>query len=256
MQHQEVELGKIVELIKRDVSLYAILLSYVNSPWMGLPQKINSIETALPLMGIEKVVGLMRAVLVRASLKEAPVYESFWNSATEVAGICQMLALQYANSKTEDAYSAGMLHNTGVPVMLLNCDGYEDFLQKNLRRPANEMCVRERLKFKTDHYLLAGLLAQKWKISDEVALAIRYQPIAESVLTGSKALSTEVNILLAILTLAKDISGEYQHYWKVDENEFNTRCVNAALLYLEITEQEYKEIKEDTINDLMQSCVA
>ena len=103
MQQPEVDLSKIVELIKRDVSLYAILLSYVNSPWMGLRQKITSIETAIPLMGLEKVVGLMRAVLVRASLQEAPVYESFWNTATEVAGICQMLAQIYATSKTEDA---------------------------------------------------------------------------------------------------------------------------------------------------------
>ena len=256
MQQPEVDLSKIVELIKRDVSLYAILLSYVNSPWMGLRQKITSIETAIPLMGLEKVVGLMRAVLVRASLQEAPVYESFWNTATEVAGICQMLAQIYATSKTEDAYCTGMLHNAGVPVMLLNCNGYEDFLQKNLRRPANELCVRERLKFKTDHYLLGGKLAQKWKISNDVAMAIRYQPIAESVLSGSKALPAEVNVLMAILTLAKDISGEYQHYWKVDENEFNTKSVEAALLYLEITDQEYKEIKEDTISELIQSNVA
>lgn len=256
MQQQDLDLSKIIELIKRDVSLYAILLSYVNSPWMGIPQKINSIETAIPLMGIDKVAALMKAVLLRASFKDAPVLESFWNTATEVAEISRMLAQNYSTSKTEDAYCAGMLHNTGIPVMLVNYREYESFFSANLRRPANEMCVRERLQFQTDQYLQGGLLAQKWKISDDVAMAIRYQPIAQSVLTGSKALSPEVNTLLAILTLAKDISAEYQHYWEADEHPFNTRSVDASLLYLEITDQEYKELKEDTITDLTQSCVA
>ncbi|MFY0700027.1 MAG: HDOD domain-containing protein [Bermanella sp.] len=256
MQQQDVELHKITQLIKQDVSLYAILLSSVNSPWLGLRQEVKSVETAISLMGLERVLSLLQAVIIRSCFKESPLLDSFWDTASEVAGICQSLASKYTCIKVDDAYSVGMLHNSGIPIMLLNFDGYDGFLSAHTRKPANEMCVYERQTFNTDHYLQGALMAKAWYMSHDVSLAIRYQPIAKSVLDGSKELPADICQLLAVLTLAKDISGEYQHYWKVEDNEFNTQCVEAALSYLNISDIEYAEIKDDAINDLMGNQVA
>lgn len=256
MQQQDVELHKITHRIKQDVSLYAILLSSVNSPWLGLRQEVKSVETAISLMGLERVLSLLQAVIIRSCFKESPLLDSFWDTASEVAGICQSLASKYTCIKVDDAYSVGMLHNSGIPIMLLNFDGYDGFLSAHTRKPANEMCVYERQTFNTDHYLQGALMAKAWYMSHDVSLAIRYQPIAKSVLDGSKELPADICQLLAVLTLAKDISGEYQHYWKVEDNEFNTQCVEAALSYLNISDIEYAEIKDDAINDLMGNQVA
>ena len=42
MNAEEPSIQAIADLIKQDVSLYAVLLSAVNSPWMGLSQSIES----------------------------------------------------------------------------------------------------------------------------------------------------------------------------------------------------------------------
>lgn len=256
MQQQDVDLIKITQLIKQDVALYAVLLSSVNSPWLGLRQEVKSVETAISLMGLDRVLTLLQAVIIRSCFKGAPILDSFWDTASEVAGICQKLASQYTNLKSDDAYSVGMLHNAGVPVMLINFDGYNDFLKKHTRKPANELCVYERQVFNTDHYLQGALLAKTWYMGNSTSLAIRYQPITQSVLNGSKELPADICQLLAVLTLAKDISGEYQHYWKVEGNEFNTQCVSSALAYLHIKEAEYLELKEDAIAAIMDNQVA
>ncbi|MGR6874289.1 HDOD domain-containing protein [Pseudomonas sp. HK3] len=256
MQQQEVDLIKITQLIKQDVALYAVLLSSVNSPWLGLRQEVKSVETAISLMGLERVLSLLQAVIIRSCFKGAPLLNSFWDTASEVAGICQMLATKYTNAKPDDAYSIGMLHNAGVPVMLTNFDDYQDFINTHRRKPANELCVYERQRFNTDHYLQGALLAKAWYMGNNISLTVRYQPIAQSVLSGSKELPADICQLLAVLTLAKDISSEYQHYWKLEDNQFNTQCVESALEYLHIDHAEYIELKDDAINDLMNNQVA
>lgn len=256
MQQEDIEISKITHLIKHDVSLYAILLSYVNSPWMGLAHEVKSVDTAISLMGLNKVINLLQAVLVKASFNDVPVLESFWDSARDVAGISRMLAEKYDTVHVEDAYTAGILHNVGIPVMLNNFAGYPEFLKNNAHRPSNEMCVYERNTFETDHFLQGAFLAKKWKISSSVALAIRYQPIAQSVLRGSKPLDADISSLIAVITLAKDISAEYRHFWRVEYTDFNTQCVDAALEYLNITTREYDGLKDDTIHELESAQVA
>lgn len=257
MQHEELDLIKITQLIKQDVALYSTLLSTVNSPWMGMRQEVKSIETTISLMGLEQLIEIIQGVIIRSCFQSISLRESFWDAATEVAGISQNLAERFTDVKPSDAYGAGMLHNAGVPIMMMNFDNYDGFILKHTRRPANEICVLERQAYETDHYLQGALMAKKWHMNSNIILAVRYQPIAASVLNeNSKQLSADVLSMIAVLTLAKDISNEYQHYWKVEANEFHYQCLQAALKHLNISEAEYAELKEDAISDLMEAQVA
>lgn len=255
MNAEEPSVQIISDLIKQDVSLYAILLSSVNSPWMGLNHPVDTVEKAITTMGLAKVFSLLQAVIVRSCFSENNLLESFWSAASEVAAISDDLGKRYKLSGTDQAYSAGMLHNAGIPIMMNNFDNYEAFMEKNSHRSSDEICVLERKQFATDHFLQGAMMAKSWYMSGDVSLAIRYQPIAKSVLTGKKELPASVANLLAILTLAKGISFEYQSYWKVSSDE-QSENINYALEYLNICEVEYSELKEDIEDELMSSDVA
>ena len=237
----------IADLIKQDVSLYAILLSAVNSPWMGLNNPVESVEKAITTMGLKKLFSLLQAVIVRSCFKDNSVSESFWGVATEVASISDDLAKRYKLIGTEHAYSAGMLHNAGVPIMMSNFDNYTDFITQNVHRPANEQCKLERQAFGKDHFLQGALMAKSWYMSNDVSMAIRYQPIANGILEGKKDLPTTVINLLAILTLAKGISNEYRNYWSDTEQ---SSCIQSSLEYLNICATEYDELKEDLMEEI------
>lgn len=256
MAAEEPNVDDIANLIKQDVSLYAILLSAVNSPWMGLSQSIESAEKAIAFMGLDRVFNLLQAVIVRSCFKDSPLNESFWSTASEVAAISDDLARRYKVCAPDSAYTLGMLHNAGIPIMMLNIDGYEDFIRQHSHRAANELCVLERKEFGTDHYLQGALMSKSWYLPEEVSLAIRYQPIATSILTGKKELPSAVKKLLAIVSMAKNISNEYRHYWKTDECENSEEILGAALDYLEICDREFSELKEDHVEDLMTEEVA
>ena len=252
---EEPSVQAISNLIKQDVSLYAVLLSAVNSPWMGLNQPVDTVEKAITIMGLDKVFTLLQAVIVRSCFSKSNLLESFWTTASEVASICDDLGSRYKLSGTEQAYSAGMLHNAGVPIMMSNFNEYEAFMSKNAHRPADEMCVLERQAFGTDHFLQGALMSKSWYMSGDVSLAIRYQPIAKSILTGQKDLPSSVCNLLAILTLSKGISNEYSSYWQVD-GEQQSEAIGYALDYLNICNTEYEELKEDLMDELLETDVA
>lgn len=256
MAADEPNVEDIAKLIKQDVSLYAILLSAVNSPWMGLSQSIESAEKAIAFMGLDRVFNLLQAVIVRSCFKDSPLNESFWSTASEVAAISDDLARRYKVCEPDTAYTLGMLHNAGIPIMMTNIDGYEDFISKHSHRAANEVCVLERKEFGTDHYLQGALMAKSWYLPEEVSLAIRYQPIATSVLTGKKELPSSVAKLLAIVSMAKNISNEYRHYWNTEQCENGEEILAASLEYLHICSNEFSELKEDHVDDLMEEEVA
>lgn len=256
LSHDELDVSSLSGLIKQDVALYSVLLSAVNSPWLGLNQPVESVEKAVTILGITKVTNLLRAVLVRSCFPDTPLLESFWTTATEVASICDDLARKYGIVNADNAYTTGMLHNTGMAIMLNEFDGFEPFMNKHAHRPIDELTVLQRREFKTDHFLQGALLAKQWYMPSEVSLAIRYQPIVKSVLTGKKELPVSVTSLLAVLTLAKNISNEYRNYWSIQNDAFHGDSMDAALSYLDIHQTEFDEIKEDFIEELAAEDVA
>jgi len=256
LSHDELDVSSLSGLIKQDVALYSVLLSAVNSPWLGLNQPVESVEKAVTILGITKVTNLLRAVLVRSCFPDTPLLESFWTTATEVASICDDLARKYGIVNADNAYTTGMLHNTGMAIMLNEFDGFEPFMNKHAHRPIDELTVLQRREFETDHFLQGALLAKQWYMPSEVSLAIRYQPIVKSVLTGKKELPVTVTSLLAVLTLAKNISNEYRNYWSIQNDAFHGDSMDAALSYLDIHQTEFDEIKEDFIEELAAEDVA
>jgi len=256
LSQDELDVSSLSGLIKQDVALYSVLLSAVNSPWLGLNQPVESVEKAVTILGITKVTNLLRAVLVRSCFPDTPLLESFWTTATEVASICDDLARKYGIANADNAYTTGMLHNTGMAIMLNEFDGFEPFMNKHAHRPIDELTVLQRREFETDHFLQGALLAKQWYMPSEVSLAIRYQPIVKSVLTGKKELPVTVTSLLAVLTLAKNISNEYRNYWSIQNDAFHGDSMDAALSYLDIHQTEFDEIKEDFIEELAAEDVA
>jgi len=99
-------------------------------------------------------------------------------------------------------------------------------------------------------------MAKSWYLPEEVSLTIRYQPIATSVLTGKKKLPSSVARLLAIVSMAKNISNEYRHYWNTEQCENSDEILGTALGYLDVCGTEFSDLKEDHVEDLMEEEVA
>jgi len=257
LQTQEPDINYLIKVIKRDLALYTILLSVANSPIYRRANAIKSIDQAVMILGTEKVMTLIQAVILRSELDQTDIPEEFWSSSTEVASICSVIADEFILIDPELAYKVGMLHAAGVAVMMHNYSQYPAFIHQHRGLAAKKLCYLERDTFSTDHYQQGYEMAKAWNLDEKAALAVRYQPITFAILKDPKHLPTEVPTLLALLKLAKYISNEYRLYWQdCAQPDDKQEQLSRILEYLHISQDDFRDLKEQLSYQLSQSSAA
>lgn len=87
----DLDLPRITRIIQADVSLSYRLLSYINSPGVGLTHKVNSITQAVLLLGRKKIAAWLR-VLIMADLNPSPQARELLFFSLQRAGFLEILA--------------------------------------------------------------------------------------------------------------------------------------------------------------------
>ncbi|MCH2039401.1 MAG: HDOD domain-containing protein [Saccharospirillaceae bacterium] len=247
------ETSELIRLIRRDVGLYTVLLSTVNSPLFRRQFLIESVEHAVATLGIERVSSLVQAVAMRTSIDPDGRLLRFWEAATEVATVCHQLAHSTRSMPADSAYTLGMMHDIGVAVMLDSFENYDVVIGD--ANSCNAAFIRrvERNSFATDRFEIAGRLAKEWYMPGDVSEALLLQAHAQAALMGNATVSKEVLTANSLLILAKDISAEYQSYWSFESRDALAKLVDKATAYLEIDEDEYLDMKDDLVERLVLS---
>lgn len=249
MQEQDPDIQVISNLVNSDVGLYSTLIATVNSPALGLPQSIESVPQAISLLGYQRTFTLLQSVIMRNALPQGRL-DRFWDTASEVAAISSQLAGKLTTIKQEKAYSIGMLHDVGIPVMMHNHADYKDFLQNVGHTSLSELSTQEMEHYKIDHFTLGYRLTKEWNLPAVVSKIILLQPLFDKAF--DKTLKVHDNLLsyLAVLMLAKDISSEYRHFWRLSSTEHFPEYLQPIVDFLEISKMEYLDIKEKLIEDI------
>ena len=100
IQHAGTNLDDIASAISSDPGVSAAVLKTVNSPYFGLSSRLASINQAVILLGIDRVVNIVKSMMLRSSMAEFSTsinMENFWLSSQAVAivssAICRQLNL-------------------------------------------------------------------------------------------------------------------------------------------------------------------
>lgn len=246
---EEPDIQAISDLINKDVGLFGSLLATVNSPALGLKQTVESIPQAIMLLGPRRTFTLLQSVIMRNSLQEIRL-DRFWDTATEVAGLCSYLAIRLTTVNQNHAYSMGMLHDIGIPIMMANFANYKEFLRDVGNVDLRELSTREVEHFQVDHFTLGYRLTKDWHLPTAVSKIILLQPLFEKAFNHSIKVHDNLLNYLAILILAKDISSEYRHFWRINQEEHTAEHLLPIFEFLEITQHEYQEIKTKLIEQI------
>lgn len=249
MQAKEPDLQIISSLVNSDVGLYSTLMATVNSPAFGLQNTIESVAQAITLLGIQRTFSLLQAVIVRNALPQGRL-DRFWDTAAEVAAISSRLASTLTTINQDKAYSIGMLHDIGIPVMMANFDSYKDFLRDVNHTDIRELSAREIEHYEVDHFTLGYRLAKEWNLPTAIIKTILLQPLFSKAFDKSIQVNENLLSYLAILMLAKDISSEYRYFWRLSSAEHFPDYLLPLLEFLDISKMEYLDIKEKLIEDI------
>lgn len=250
MKSDDPDIQVISNLVNTDVGLYSTLLATVNSPIIGLSQTVESVPQAITLLGQAKTFTLLRSAIMRNSLEKLGRLDRFWDSATEVANLCSILAAELTTINQEKAYSIGMLHDIGIPVMMHNHASYKDFLQDVGNTSLRDLSAREMEHYKVDHFTLGYRLAKEWKLPSVVSKTILLQPLFDKAFNKSIAVHENLLSYLAILMLAKDISSEYRYFWRLNSAEHFPEYLIPIIEFLEISKHDYLDLKDKIIENI------
>jgi HD-like signal output (HDOD) protein len=120
---EEPDFNRIARQVGTDPGLSASVLKLVNSPAFRLGSNIGSIHQAVTVLGLKKVLLAVNNLFLRNSVKAVSssakaFLEKFWDKSSCTAEASMMLARVFPGISAEDAYTIGLFHDSGIPVLM------------------------------------------------------------------------------------------------------------------------------------------
>ena len=158
----------IAQVVQKSPSMTAILLKIVNSPFYGLPSKIDKISLAITLIGRREISALALGLSIFSAFDKIPpklldMY-AFLKHSVACGIISRMLASHKGVSQTEQFFVSGLLHDIGR--LIVFCNFPDDGRQiLHISQTTNKHLYEiERNYFGCDHSFIARQLIQQWKL--------------------------------------------------------------------------------------------
>jgi len=172
---------ELATVIKQDPALSANLLRLVNSAYFGFSRKINTIQDASVLLGMEGVRTMALGTSVVSAIEvEGFDCRRFWAHSLAVAVTTNALARDLAHPEADLAFMAGLLHDVGVLLLVISmpdkvAQAFGSDIDPNLDDEARDIAA-----FGMDHSQASGHVARHWKFSASLTRAVSEHRIQEN----------------------------------------------------------------------------
>ena len=208
------DLETIAKLIAQDPGLSGALLKLVNSPHFGLANKIGSIQRAVNLLGSRSIINLINAQSIKGEMTDETIVtlNRFWDTAQDVAMTCLTLAKRIGIQAADEAYTLGLFHDCGVPLMLKRFTNYMQVLEEAYAEAGEQTRVvdTENRVFNTNHSVVGYYTAKSWRLPEHISEAIANHHNALAVFREESSRNTQLKNLLAVLKMAEHICASYR----------------------------------------------
>jgi HD-like signal output (HDOD) protein len=247
------DLRAIAKLISQDPGLSGALLKLVNSPFFGLTNRIASIQQAVNLLGCNTVINLINAQSIRGELTDEAIVtlNRFWDTAQDVAMTCLTLAKRIGYHSPDEAYTLGLFHNCGIPLMLKRFPNYMTVLEEAYASATDERRVvdTENRLLNTNHAVVGYFTAKSWNLPLHLCEAIASHHNALAIFTEDSSRDAQLKTLLAILKMAEHICASHRVLGN-QSDDFEWQSIEQMVLeYVGLSEYDFENLRE-SIRDM------
>jgi len=174
MSRDEPDLRRVAKVISADVGIAGAMLKTVNSSAFGLSRKATSVAQAIDLLGMRNVSGIATGLAIRHSISGAAnaALDRFWDSAEKTAIISAHLARVLREVPADEAYTLGLFHDCGIPLLLRQFPAYKETLARANRSAERSFTQTEEAEVGTHHAAVGYFLARSWHLSEPLSMAI------------------------------------------------------------------------------------
>ena len=242
------DLKAIARLIGQDPGLSGALLKIVNSPFFGLANRIASIQQAVNLLGCDTVINLINAQSIKGELTDEAIVtlNRFWDTAQDVAMTCLTLAKRIGYQSPDEAYTLGLFHNCGVPLMLKRFPDYMAVLEEAYCNASAEYRVvdTENRLLNTNHAVVGYFTAKSWNLPLHLCEAIASHHNALSIFSDDSGRDAQLKTLLAILKMAEHICESHRILGNQAEDREWQSIEQMVLEYVGLSAYDFENLRE------------
>ncbi|HMY80011.1 MAG TPA: HDOD domain-containing protein, partial [Thauera aminoaromatica] len=200
---------RIAALIGQDVGLAAVVVRSANSPYFGSGRRIASIDDAIRMLGFGMLANLVQEALLRSNIADpGAALERFWDSSRCTAQASAMLARRTGIARPETAYTFGLFHDCGIPLLVKRFPEYKRILATANQATGRWFTDVEDEALDTNHATIGYLLARSWGLTDAVCTGILCHH-DYSVFSPDSGLEVEAQTLIALNLVAEYVAGTH-----------------------------------------------
>jgi putative nucleotidyltransferase with HDIG domain len=186
----EISFKELENIILIDPALTSKILKVANSALYARQREIINLQQAITLLGFKMIKSLVLLVCAsniygtskiktgafsdQVKSKSTPI--GMWRHLVLTAFVSRHLGQKLGNDeKSEGIFIAGLLHDIGRIVFLLNAsDAYETYLERVASEPDRDILGIEESIFGSTHQEVGKIVLQRWNFPDELIDAISY----------------------------------------------------------------------------------
>lgn len=228
----------VAETIIKDPPIAAKVLSVANSAAYGFPNKVDSVDLAVALMGLKETYSIVLSAAVINIFEKTRNfdYRAYWEEAMTCAAAAKTIAKACNRERGQSVFTAGLLHDIGRIALLETVP--ELYANVSSRLVGEDLIRAEQEHIGLTHAEAGYELAINWNLPIEIAEPIRFHHDPE--------FGTEVPENVAIVSLAEfwTRTSTLAESSKEDILEESAASVLLAGMNLESASQAFDEVTE------------
>lgn len=210
---------EIARLISQDVALSGCVMAIANSPAFSTGRKLASIMQATNELGTQQVFNLVVVQLLKLALASDrdTSMDRFWETSARTAMVSAELAKRLRCVKPDVAYTFGLFHDCGIPLMMKRFPRAKEVLAAANAAEDRVFIDVEDEMLGSNHAVVGYFLAKRWHLTDFIAEGVLYHH-DYSVLTPPGEVSDTARALISVCVLSEHIirlhdSGNGEFEW-------------------------------------------
>jgi len=230
-------MSDIADVIVYDPIITASLIRTCNSAYFALPRKVDSVQDAIILLGLDKVIDLVMIKSVGEHLKKAQagygLHEGeLWRYSVTTAIMARDLADRKGGANKQLIFTAALLKDIGKLVLDRFVAGAIEKIDKLIQERKYSFREAEKKVIGLDHAELGGMIAEKWHFSSKMTFIIKNHHMTD--LSALEDFETAIVYLAEIAAMMVGIGS--------GSDGLAYRFHESALERLDVSESELQEL--------------
>ncbi|MFQ5482131.1 MAG: HDOD domain-containing protein [Nitrospinaceae bacterium] len=157
-------------IVKSDPALVIRLLKTVNSPFYNLREKIESVDHAIQVLGLQELTSLILATTVISHFKVVPedivTLESFWSHSIATAVATVVIAEHLEHKQKTTLYTGAIIHDIGSLIIYSLAPEAGSLALERCNEWGESLIEAEKNTLGFTHQDVALALAKSWNLPE------------------------------------------------------------------------------------------